>query len=127
MLFEFKGLEYPEYDLSHPITPIVEQGATVMLSLLFAFIIASFSIGAAGVFYITDSHTPFITDLPFDYYDYELNFDFPGVWFPYKEAACTDLFIGTWVIDSWPCAPYFRVTFVIFKTQNYYANLEHIS
>ena len=83
--------------------------------------------GAAGVFFLNDLQTPFITDLPFDYYDYELNLDFPGVWYPYKEAACTDLFIGTWAVDAWPCASFFRVTFVLFKTQNFYAWLEHTS
>ena len=98
-----------------------------MLASIFAFILGSFGIGAVGIFFATDSHYPFIQDLNFDYYDYEIAIEFPGIWFPYKEAACTDLFLDSWAAEDWPCAESFTVTYTIFKTQNYYAWLEHFA
>ena len=87
-----------------------------MLGLLFAFILGSFGTGAIGIFFLNDDHYPYVTDMPFDYYDYELSLDLPGVWYPYKAAACEDLFIDTWALDSWPCQDVFTVTYTLFKT-----------
>ena len=64
-------------------------------------------------------------DLQFDYYDYKIAVQLPGIWWPWKDEMCADLLVDTWAAESWPCEPFFEVSMVIFKTERYYSWLEH--
>ena len=71
--------------------------------------------GTSFIIWLNNDHYPYVTDLPFDYWDHQITTDLPGLWFPWKDGVCAD-FNDTWIGESWPCMDRFVVTFTIFKT-----------
>ena len=102
---------------------MVGQSTFVFVGLLL-FTLLSFGTSSAFIIWLNDYHRIFIDDFDFPFYDYVLDVDLPGVWFPFKDEICID-FIGTALGDGPLCQEYFRITFVFFQTPEYKAYKQH--